>query len=63
MEVTEQKLVALTSTLLMDYLRWLMRNDINFRDESVANLRYFCEQWLKENVKEFRRQDVLVEKG
>lgn len=57
MEIDENKLVRLTSTLLLDYLKWLMQNDVNFRDESVANIRYYCNQWIKENVREFRREE------
>ena len=55
--VDKIKLVQLTSTLLLDYLQSLMRNEIDFRDESVANIRYFCEQWVIENVREFRKQE------
>ena len=58
MEITEQKLLKLTSTLLLDFCQCQMLSR-NFENMTVADLTNYCRGWIKQNVKEFN--DALVE--
>ena len=53
MDVTEQKLLQLTSSLLLDFLCWNHKNDIDVDYLTIADLRKFCREWIKQNVNEF----------
>ena len=50
-KISEQKLIRLTVTLMIDYLKELSNEDIN--KITIADIQNYCTGWIKENVKEF----------
>lgn len=52
MEITEQKLLKLTSTLLLDFCQCQILSR-DFENMTVADLTNYCRGWIKQNVKEF----------
>ena len=57
MQITESKLLQLTSSLLLDFLCWNHKNEIDMNFLTVADLRNHCREWIKQNVKEFNSTD------
>jgi hypothetical protein len=49
LNASEQQLLKITSTLTLDFLCSFKNEDLNTL--TVADIRYFCRAWIKQNVK------------
>lgn len=52
MEINEKSLLKLTSTLIIDYHQWRHRIGLNDNEVSIADIRNYCREWIKENLKD-----------
>ena len=50
MEFGEQRLLKLCSTLLLDWHSYMAENEFTDEDVTVADVQFFCKDWIKQNV-------------
>lgn len=51
---SEQKLLRLTSTILLDFIRSHIELKDALGDMTVADIQNYCKGWIKENVTEHK---------
>ena len=53
----KQKLLKLTSTLLIDFLKAHLEVGSSLDSMTVADIHNYCREWIKQNVRESREKD------
>lgn len=50
--MNEQILLKLTSTLILDFMKFHTENGTDFDEMTVSEIIDYCRLWIKENIKD-----------